>query len=163
MAKQYTFRLEPLLKLRRQREDEKKRAVAARLGQIGVLEQRRQKLLSEIGDQAQVMRTWLSGGCLEMNDVRLGRHWLLRLQRGVLETGALMSTQRAILAQERTELTEARKNTKVLERLKERRRTAYVAMLNRREQIELDDLNVTRFAHARAAALMPGLGIEVEA
>jgi flagellar protein FliJ len=150
MGKRYTFRLEPLLKLRRQREDEKKRAVAARLVQIGALEQRRQALLGEIRDQAQLMRTWLSGGSLELNDVRLGRHWLLRLQRGVLETEALMSTQRALLAQERAELTEARKNTKVLERLKERRRAAYLAMLNRREQADLDDLNVTRFAHAMA-------------
>jgi len=150
MAKRYTFRLEPLLRLRRQREDEKKRAVAGRLREIGALEQRRQTLLGEIAGQTQAMRTWLSGGRLEVNDLRLGRHWLLRLQRGVLETEAQISTQRAFLAQERTQLTEARKDTKVLERLKERRRAAYLATLNRREQAETDDLNATRFAHAMA-------------
>jgi flagellar export protein FliJ len=150
MAKQYAFRLEPLLKLRRQREDEKKLAVAGRLREIGSLEGRRQTLLGEIQGQTQAMRTWLSGGRLEVNDLRLGRHWLLRLQRGVLETEAQISTQRAFLAQERTELAEARKDTKVLERLKERRRAEYLALLNRREQIELDDLNATRFAHAMA-------------
>jgi flagellar FliJ protein len=148
MAKQYTFRLEPILKLRRRREDEKKLAVARRLREISSLEGCRQTLLGEIQGQTQAMRTWLSGGRLEVNDLRLSRHCLLRLQRGVLETEAQISTQRALLAQERMQMTEARKDTKVLERLKERRRAEYLALLNRREQIELDDLNATRFAHA---------------
>jgi len=147
MAKGFAYRLEPLLKLRRRYEDEQKRVVAARLREISVLEQRQQVLEQEIVRQAEAMRRALGAGEVEMEHLRMSRHWMLRLRRGVLETDAALSAERALLAAERQALAEARKNTKVLERLKERRREEWWTAWQRREQAELDEMNTLRFAH----------------
>jgi len=148
MAKRYTFRLETLLRLRQQREDEKKRVVAARLREIRTLQQRRQFLETEIDRHTTDMRDSLIQQWMDVEQVKLGRHWVMHLRRGALETDAQISAQRALLALERSTLAEARKETKVLDRLKERQRVAYLSEVNRREQIELDEMNVSRFAHA---------------
>jgi flagellar export protein FliJ len=88
---------------------------------------------------------------MDLDELKLGRHWLIRLRRGVLAADAQITAQRGLLAQERADLTEARRQTKVLERLKERQRQAYLVELNRHERAELDEMNVTRFAHALLA------------
>ncbi len=148
MGKGFAYRLEPLLKLRRRYEDEQKRVVAARLREITVLEQRQQVLEQEIIRQAEAMRQALGRGEVEMEHLRMSRHWMLRLRRGVLETDAAISAERAWLAQERQALAEARKNTRVLERLKERRWEEWRTAWQRREQSELDEMNTLRFTHA---------------
>jgi flagellar protein FliJ len=148
MAKRFAFRLEPLLRLRQQREDEKKRIVAQRLREIGALEHRRQTLQVEIGRQTQIMRDVLVAETVDVDQLKMSRHWVIRLRRGVLELDAQISGQRALLAQERADLAEARKDTKVLERLKDRQRGAYLAAINRQEQAELDEMNSLRFAYA---------------
>lgn len=148
MAKRYTFRLETLLRLRQQREDEQKRVVAARLREIRTLRQRRHSLETEITRQTSALRQSLTEANPEMHLMKLGRHWVIRLRRGVLDADAEIAAQRAQLAQERIGLTEARRDAKVLEKLKERRHAAYRADLDRREQAELDEMNVSRFAYA---------------
>jgi flagellar FliJ protein len=151
MAKRYRFRLEPLLRLRQQREDEQKRVVASRLRQIDALRRRQRVFEGEIDRQTDSMRRSLVDVRVDVDSLKLGRHWLVRLRRGVLEADAQIMTQRAILVQERVALAEARKDAKVLARLKERKRDAYLAEVNRREQAELDEMNVLRFAHAAMA------------
>ncbi len=148
MAKRYTFRLEPLLRLRQQREDERKRVVASRLREIATLRRRQELFELQIERQTESMRGSLTTESTNVDALRMCRHWLVGLRRGVLETAAQVSAQRAILAQERATLAEARKETKILDRLKARQREAYMVKLARAEQAELDDMNVTRFAHA---------------
>lgn len=151
MAKRYKFRLETLLRLRKQQEDQQKRVVASRLREVRTLRERSQYLSTEIAHHQDQTRLSLSQARMDLDDLKLGRHWLIRLRRGVLAADAQITTQRSLLAQERADLTEARKQTKVLERLKERQRQAYLVELNRRERAELDEMNVTRFAHALLA------------
>lgn len=145
MAKD-TFRFQTLLKLRKQTEDEQKRIVASRQRGIVTLEERRARLLGQISEQTGSMRQMLRGD-IDMDEARWGRHWLVRLRRGVLETDAEIASQRAVLAQERSRLAEAAKQTKILQKLKERRHERYLAELRRREQAETDEINVMRFAH----------------
>ncbi len=147
MAKQFTFRLETLRRLRAQREDEQKRVVASRLRKIQELEAHRQLLQQRILEQTDHMRNWLNAATVDVDLVKTGRHWMLRLRRGVLETDAQISSEKAMLAHERAALGELRKQTRVLDRLKEKQRDAYHRELDRQEQIALDDMNVTRFAH----------------
>ena len=148
MAKRYTFRLEPLLRLRQQREDGRKRVVASRLREIATLRRRQELFEVQIERQTESMRGSLTAESTNVDALRMCRHWLVGLRRGVLEAAAQISAQRAILAQERAALAEARKETKILDRLKARQREAYMVKLARAEQAELDDMNVTRFAHA---------------
>jgi len=149
MAKRHTFRLETLLRLRRQREDEQKRVVASRMRRIRSLENNKQTLEVRIADQVEVMRGLLSEPLMNVDQMKSGRHWMVRLRRGVLEADAAISAERAMLAQERRGLAEKRKDTKILDRLKERQREVYLSELARLDQAEMDELNTTRFAHAR--------------
>jgi flagellar biosynthesis chaperone FliJ len=73
---------------------------------------------------------------------------MVRLRRGVLEADGAIVANRSMLAQERVHLANVRKDTKILERLKEKQREAFLAEIERQDRIESDDMNVTRFAHA---------------
>lgn len=147
MAKRFTFRLETLRRLRAQREDEQKRVVAARLRKIQELETEKQQLQQRILEQTDHMRGWLNASTVDVDLLKTGRHWVLRLRRGVLETDARINVEKTMLAHERAALNEMRKQTRVLERLKEKQRETFYRELDRQEQITLDDINVTRFAH----------------
>ncbi|MCB9851818.1 MAG: flagellar export protein FliJ [Phycisphaerales bacterium] len=149
MASNEVFRFETLLKLRRQKEDEAKRALASRIGQIRDLEERQKALQSRIDQQSTRSRQILGEEALRLDELRLSRHWVTRLRQGLLQAEAEMRTQRAILAAERTRLADASKDRKVLARLKERRLDRYFAEQQRREQAEMDEMNVLRFAYAR--------------
>lgn len=148
MAKRYTFRFETLLRLRKQREDEEKRVVASRLRGLKRLYDHQVVLRGQILEQTDTLRNVLREPFLDVGAVRVDRHCVARLRREILEDEAEISTNLALLSQERAVLTNARKETKILERLKERQRAAYQAELDRREQIEQDDMNVTRYAYA---------------
>ncbi|MCD4761246.1 flagellar FliJ family protein [bacterium] len=148
MAKRYQFRFETLLRLRKQREDEEKRVVASRLRGLKRLYDHQVVLREQILEQTDTLRTVLREPLLDVDAVCVDRHCIARLRRGILEDEAEISTNLALLSQERAVLTNARKETKILERLKERQRAAYQAELDRREQIEQDDMNVTRYAYA---------------
>lgn len=149
MASSDVFRFETLLKLRRQKEDEAKRAVASRIGQIRELEKRQEALQNRIEQQSSRSRFALSEQTLNLDELRLSRHWMARLRQGMLQAEAEMRTQRAILASERSQLADTTTDRKVLSRLKERRLDQYFAEQARREQAEQDEMNVLRFAYAR--------------
>lgn len=151
MATNPTYEFETLLKLRKQKEDEAQRVVAARLGQIRQLEDRQQALQSRIEEHSARTVQILGAGALDVDGMRLSRHWMIRLRQGLLQAEAETRAQRAILAAERSQLAEASKHRKVLARLKERRLEQYFAEAERREQQEADEANVLRFAHAALA------------
>ncbi|MCG8406220.1 MAG: flagellar FliJ family protein [Phycisphaerales bacterium] len=148
MERRFTFRFGPLLRLRQQHEDEQKRVVASRLGEIRRLEERQRTLLGRIEEQTDLTRDALRRKEVDLDHLKMSRHWMIRLRRGVLETEAEIATHKALLAQERSKLSEASKETKVLSRLKERRWERFLAEQERRERVELDEMNVLRFAHA---------------
>ena len=151
MAATFSFRFETLLRMRKQREDEKKRLVAARLRKIAEVRRRQDQLLGAIDEQTRTLRESLRDCRVDVDQLRWGRHWLSHLRRGVLEAEAELTAQRAVLAQERAVLVGARKDKEVLARLRERRRDAFLADAARREQIESDDLSSTRYVFASVA------------
>ena len=148
MASRFSFRFETLLKLRKRREEQCRRVVATRLGQILATQSRRAEIVDQISRQSESFRRSLQSDMLDVDEVRLSRHWLLKLRQRLFEADAEVADQHAVLAQERAALAVARKDTKVLETLRERQYSTFVAQVQRREQSELDELNVTRFAHA---------------
>ncbi|MFQ5424696.1 MAG: flagellar export protein FliJ [Phycisphaerae bacterium] len=152
MAMQRTFRFETLRRLRKAREDDRKRIVAARLRTIATLGRQRDALESQVRQQTDVLREALTRPRAEIAGLRWGRHWVSRLRRQALEIEARIAEERALLAQERAELTAARKETKVMDRLKERQRELLMAEEARREQQDTDELNTVRFVFARIAA-----------
>jgi len=147
VAKRFRFRLETVLKLREQREQAHKRIVADRLRQIARAEARAQRLRDQIAAEVQAARQARRAGILEVTAIARHRHWLGRLQRGLLETEADLRTLRAKLAQERTELAEASKQAKIMAKLKERQQQRYAYELARQERLEADEIATMRFVH----------------
>lgn len=149
MAKRFIFRLETLLKLRRQREDRQKRVVADRLRQISRVRGEIESLERQIGQQVDAMRTAAGQRSLDVQNLARNRHWLSYLQRGRLEADGHLRLLEARLAQERAVLAHAAKEKKVLEKLKDRQRVRYLKELDYREQIASDELSTARFVFTR--------------
>lgn len=146
MAGRFNFRFETLLRLRQRKEDMQKRVVALRLRQIQQLQERHELLSERINQQGDAIRGRLREGEIDVDALRRARHWLVRLRQGILETDAEIATHRAILAQERAALVESRKEARVMEQWRERQKAAFVAQLEREEQMQTDELNTMRFA-----------------
>jgi len=148
MANRHVFRFEALLRLRKRIEDEKKRVVASRLREIVSLERRQSLLRQQIDLQTQALREASQDQPVDVDEMKWSRHWLTRLRIGVLEAEAELAAHRAMLAQERLNLVDARRDHEVLERLRERQREAFLAEASKREQTENDEISVMRFSRA---------------
>jgi len=141
------FRLETLLKVRKAREDEHKRIVAERLRRIENLVAQKTAIEAQISSQGDGMRQALSGETADVDFLRWGRHWITRLRMQSARVDAETAAHRAVLALEREKLAAARKETKILERLKERQFEAAAAEEGARERRESDDMNTVRFVY----------------
>lgn len=148
MKSRRTYRFETLLKIRRAKEDTARRVVASRLRQIAEVEQRQAALSDRISQESEAIRSSLGekNKNLDVEQLRWSRHWLGRLRLGVLEAQAEVAGHRAMLAQERVALSDARKQAQVLERLKERWRASVIAEADRVEARQLDEMNTARYA-----------------
>lgn len=145
MAKRFRFRLEPVLKLRRHREDDRRRALgeAARK----VLEQGDALLLLLREEMvAKSQRAGLKTKQIDILKIRLHEQYLAsltgRIRAAIEELRRLREREEEV----RRELVEARRQVRVLELLEERRRNEHDLLAAREERKELDEvsLNVYR-------------------
>ncbi|MDE3074984.1 MAG: flagellar export protein FliJ [Chloroflexota bacterium] len=114
------FRLEPVLRLRKQREKERQAQLAVYLRQQ--LEQ--QQLLDRMTDnrqaQIELLARQLHSGTIEMTYLQFGHAYLERLQSLIeRQTNVVRQAARAT-NQKRAELAQAMKERKVIDKLKER-------------------------------------------
>ncbi len=149
MAKRFVFRLETLLKLRRQREDKQKRVVAEWLRQISRVQREIRSLEEQIADQVGAMRDCIGHGRIDVPWIARNRHWLSHLQRGRLEAEGHLRLLEARLAQERVVLVHAMKEKRVLEKLRERQEDRYRKELDRQEVLVADELSTVRYMFDR--------------
>ncbi len=158
MAKRFTFRFETLLKIRRQREDECKRVVAARLGQIQDVRKQMVGLEKQIDSELGTIRHSQEPGTLDMQQLIRHRYWLGRLHKGLLEARGHLAGLEAQLAQERAVLSEAAVQRRILEKLKERLRQRHSQAQDRLETLQMDETANLRFVHEALTAEVPGCG-----
>lgn len=140
MAKRFKFRLETVLKIRRQREDEAKRAVAERLRQITSVHDEIESLQRQIGREIGAFRQSHAIGRIDTDKIVNHRHWLIHLDQGVLLARSRLGELETELAKERSTLAEARKRVRALEKLEERQRARYMKRLSRAEAVENDEI-----------------------
>ena len=155
MAKRFTFRFETLLKIRRQREDERKRVVAARTRQIRTVRRQIAGLEKQIDDELRAIRCGQTPGILDMQQLIRHRYWLGRLHRGLLDAQGHLAGLEARLAQERAVLAEAAVQRRILEKLKERLRQRHRDVQDRLEIRQADEMAGLRFVHEALAAGHP--------
>jgi flagellar FliJ protein len=145
MAKRFRFRLEPVLKLRKQKEDEHKRIVAGRIRQLDAIRRRVAHIERQIAAETESIRRVRSGGTISAPELARGRHWLSYLQRCLLETRNHQGVVEAHLARERAELARVAKDAKAIEKLKERKEERFLQDERRAETKELDETAILRF------------------
>lgn len=151
MAKRFVFRLETLLKVRRQREERQKRVVAERLRQISRVRTEIDTLQERITEQVGAMRAEVSRPSIDVVSVVRNRHWLSHLHQGRLAAESHLHVLEARLAQERAVLAQASREKKVLEKLKERQHDRYNRELERKELNEADELGTARYVRAQGS------------
>ncbi|MBP7933858.1 MAG: flagellar FliJ family protein [Phycisphaerae bacterium] len=145
MAKRFTFRFETMLRIRRQREDERKRIVASRLREIRNLQKYMASLEQQIHDELRAIRIGRQPGTIDMQQIIRHRQWLGCLHKSVLEGQAKARFLEAELARERADLADAAKQRRILEKLKERQWEQHRSEQDRVEALAADDLTTVRF------------------
>lgn len=153
MARRFRFRLETLLNVRRLREREAQRKVAAQGAAIARLDAADRQALSEIAEQQRTLLAAQQTGLLDASGLQRGRAWINHLRRAM----TLRAAERAQLQQKLVELQgnlrEARKQTRVLEKLRERRLDAYETKTAHQEQAAADELAQQLLLRERAESL----------
>jgi flagellar export protein FliJ len=140
MAARFQFRLETLLRVRRLRERHATRNVASAQAEIARIDGHSAATRREILSAHEGLRGAQSSEQPNAADLSRGRAWISHLQHVLLQNGHMRSQQEQQLAQAQAELSRARTQTRIVEKLRERRRETYVKDRERREQTEQDDL-----------------------
>ena len=152
MAKRFQFRLETLLSVRRLREREAQRKVATKSAEIARLDQQNRRAASEISRrQSELLRTQ-DRGRLDAGELTRIRAWVANLRSAILQRQRLRAGLVSELEGLQAELGEARKQTRIIEKLRERRWEAYLTLRNRREQAAADELAQQLHAFAESEA-----------
>jgi flagellar protein FliJ len=142
-VKRFSFALQPVLDHRKRIEDEKQLVVAVRKRALDEAEAERARLDNEFRRHAAILRDKHSE--LETRELQSIYAHLQFLDRCIVAQIRIVAERRVALDRARNELLAASKEKKVVEKLKERRREAFVQEEQRVEQKELDDGNARRY------------------
>lgn len=140
--KRFAFALQPVLDHRKRIEDEKQLVVAVRKRAVDEAECELARLNEEFRKHSTMLREGHKK--LETRDLQCIYAHLQFLDRCIVAQIRIVAERRVALDRARSELLEASKEKKVVEKLKERRRATYVLEEQRVEQKELDDSNARR-------------------
>ena len=150
--KQFRFRLQPLLRLRKQQEDQKKRVVGALLTQIHDLQRQALELAEAIKAEGETLKQQYEQGNVDLNWVSHYRRYITSVQRAIVERIQTATNVQEKLHQARRELAEAAKQTKILEKLKERQQKQYEREWQRKENRQLDEIGTKVFLRSGKTA-----------
>lgn len=140
MAKRFQFRLETLLRVRRLSEREVKRKVAAKQAEIARIDESSRQARREILSQEDELRSEHSVGKLDVAALSRRRSWIAHLQRTLLLNKQMRLERGRELQAVSGELSQARTQTQIVEKLRQRRWGRYLKDRDRREQAESDEM-----------------------
>ena len=150
--KKFRFRLQPLLRLRKQQEDQKKRAVGAMLTQILDLQRQALELAEAIKAEGETLKQQYVQGNVDLNWVSHYRRYVTSVQRAIAERIQAATSIQEKLHQARRKLAEAAKQTKILEKLKEKQQKQYEREWQRKENRQLDEIGTKVFIRSGKTA-----------
>lgn len=145
--KKFSFSLQPVLEHRKRIEDEKQLVVATRKRALDEAERELERLNDEFRRHSAMLRDSHKG--LDTRELQSIYAHLQFLDRCIVAQIRIVAERRVALDRARTELLAASKEKKVVEKLKDRRREAFVLEEQRVEQKELDDGNARRYGRAQ--------------
>lgn len=146
MAKQFKFRLESILKLRRMAEDEKKRAVAELVSEINQYQQEALDMAETIRKSTTELTPSIQGR-VNLQEVARVQGYVGQLQRGINQRIENVARVQQKLGLARQDLAEAVRRTRILEKLKEKQKKQYMDELKRQENRALDEMATLAYVH----------------
>ena len=161
MARRFRFPLQTLLKVRRLREREAKRKVAAQSAEIARLDRLDEATGAEIATQQRELLQNQQQAQVDPRELSRRWAWIAHLRSTLAQRQVLRASMVRELERLRAELREARRQSRIIEKLRERRWTEYMRDRRRRELAASDE--VARQLHLRtdaavaesAAAVLP--------
>ena len=153
MTKRFTFRYGTMLKIRQQREDQHKCMVGDRLRQIGQINRQIDSLHQQIAHEMENIRAGCESGTINIQQAIRRRYWLSHLHKDILELEARLGYHEARLAQERAELTEAAKQRRMLDKLRQNQCHRHNQQEQKRQTGRADDMATVRYVFDRVTAL----------
>jgi len=150
VPKKFVFALQPVLDHRQRIEDEKRQTVAMRQRSADEAKAELDRLNAEFREETTLLRA----GHRQFDAESLRAHYahLHFLDRVIDAQIRLLAERRAAVERARQDLVAAQKDRKIVDKLKDRRQTAFAAEEMRIEQGELEDAN------ARAYGRMQRIG-----
>jgi flagellar export protein FliJ len=143
---QFLFKLAPVLRHRKNVEQEHQRDVAVIEARLNELEWQLRALDADVQRTNEHMRQNHLVGRIAPDLLAAHRRYLTATQRRALEIAQQMATVQRSLDEARLALATAARDHKILEKLQDRQRAAWQSELDRRERNALDEV-ATQMAH----------------
>jgi flagellar export protein FliJ len=144
----FEFKFEALLKLRKMKQEQTERELGQRLSQHQHHLQQIEKIHGQIGEHYEQIRQSRLTGEIQVSGLIADRRYLNQLHALKLHQIAAIAKSQQLVDAARSKVAQAKKQTDIMIKLKERMLQQYQKELNKRETIELDDM-----ANAKAAWL----------
>lgn len=145
MAKPFHFRLDAVLRVRRQAQERQQRSVAEASRALTAAEDRIDLLTRQMRDNVLDSITEREKTEIDPSALRSGELFRGWLHRKIRDAGADAVEHRRALALRRDSLMHARKDLKAMELLRDRQRRRYEADGQRQERFELDEIALQQY------------------
>ncbi len=149
--KKFQFRLQTILKLRRQQEDQKKRDVGLLVSQINEYQRQALEMAQIIKEQGYILKEHIQGD-VDVSWIAGYQGYINYLRQSIAEKINSVTQVQPQLNQARRALAEAAKQTKILEKLEEKLRNRHEERLKKMEAREIDEIGNNAFLRSRRLA-----------
>ncbi|MFW6154687.1 MAG: flagellar export protein FliJ [Planctomycetota bacterium] len=149
MAKAFKFRVEPVLKLRQEKERLALKELADARRRVAEVEDAIAHLRDELREQDRQVREGVLTGSVDVEYMSLYRRHVMALHRRMIDQARRLQEATVYLDERRAEAVGAIEQRKVLQTLKDKRKARYLHELERAEGREQDDLTLMRVGHRR--------------
>jgi flagellar FliJ protein len=142
MAKKFTFKLETVLKLRSEKTEEAKTElqliIRKRIEKEALIEEENARLIKHNSTRNEKKK---------LEDIQAFYYHKEFIEQEIVRLNMELDNLLDIESLKRTKYNEALKEEKVLLNLKDKQKSQYMAELNRKEQIELDDIAIQQYTN----------------
>lgn len=138
--KKFRFRLEPILNLRKIQEDQKKREVGTLLAEISRQQNEALALAELIRQQGGIMKQQFITGSVDVNWIASYQGYVSSTQRQIAGKIENVNQIQKKLISARGELAKAAQQTKIMEKLRQKKKDRFDYQLRRQENEQADEL-----------------------
>lgn len=147
--KKYSFRLQTVLEMREKKLEDKRREMAKVIAQLNEENQKLEELVSKREfSKSSLERIYEGRGELDILEITNHKDYLGKIASDVKTQDEVIKQVRNVLRFKQLEVTEAYKEVKVLEKLKETQEKKFYQHYEYVEAKEIDDMATTRYKKA---------------